>query len=65
MKDVKIDDMVLLHEDDLHFNLIVAKDSDLATMGSLSYRHNIGPLMEKIDDENTEEQDLVEDNQEN
>ena len=41
---VKLDDMTLLHEDETHFNLIVSKDSDLATMGSLSYRFNVGPL---------------------
>ena len=39
--------MVLLHEEDIHFNLIISKDSDFALIGSLSYRHNIGPLIEK------------------
>ena len=38
-------DMVLLHEDETHFNLIVSKTSNLARMGSLSYRFNIGPMM--------------------
>ena len=37
LKGVDIDDMVLLHENDVHFNLVVAGDSDLATQGSLSY----------------------------
>ena len=46
LKNVEIDDMVLLHENDMHFNLIVSKNSELATLGSLSYRSNIGPLMD-------------------
>lgn len=65
LKDVEIGDMVLLHEDDIHFNLFVPKTSNLATMGSLSYRHNIGPMMKKnlVDedfDENEEEKDKKE-----
>ena len=36
LKNVELNEMVLLHEDDLHFNLIISKDSDLAKMGSLS-----------------------------
>ena len=44
IKDVDIEDMVLLHTNDVHFDLIVSKDSKLATMGSLSFRHNIGPM---------------------
>ena len=44
LKEVEIKDMILLHEDDNHFNLVVSKNSNLATYGSLSYRHNIGPL---------------------
>ena len=35
--------MVLLHEDETHFNLIVSKESDLAKYGSLSNRFDIGP----------------------
>ena len=45
-KDVAIDDMVLFHEHDCHFNLVVNKESDLATLGSLSYRFNMGPLLD-------------------
>ena len=45
LKDVEIDDMILLHEDETHFNLVVKKNSTLATHGSLSFRHNIGPMM--------------------
>ena len=47
IKNVDIKDMVLLHTNDVHFDLIVSKDSNLATMGSLSYRHNIGPMVTK------------------
>ena len=39
--------MIILHHEDVHFDLIVDADSDLATVGSLSYRHNIGPTTEK------------------
>ena len=50
LKDVKLNDMILLHEDDNHFNLIVNNRSDLAVMGSLSYRFNVGPMMETCED---------------
>ena len=33
--------MILLHENDQHFNLIVLKNSHLAKHGSLSYRQKI------------------------
>ena len=33
---IDMKDMVLIHEDDLHFNLIISGDSDLAKLGSLS-----------------------------
>jgi stress-induced morphogen len=51
LKNVKLEDMALLHEDNNHFNLIVNKDSDLALLGSLSFRLNLGSLKEsrKID----------------
>ena len=45
LKDVEIDDIVLLHENDMHYNLIIAEDNELATVGSLSYMTNIVPLM--------------------
>ena len=35
---IDMKDMVLIHEDDLHFNLIIPGDSDLAKLGSLSRR---------------------------
>ena len=49
LKNVPLNDMVLLHEKDSHFDLIVSKDSDLAKLGSLSYRFNVGPLMNQND----------------
>ena len=33
---------------DSHFNLDVSGDSDLATLGSLSYRFNIGPIIKTV-----------------
>ena len=47
LKDVKIDDMIIIHQNDVHFDLVVDKNSDLATMGSLSYRLNIPPFVEE------------------
>ena len=43
---VEMQDLTLLHEDDIHFNLVISKESDLAKIGSLSYRFNIGPMLE-------------------
>ena len=55
---MKQNDMVLLHVHDSHFNLVISKDSDLAS-GSLSYRFNVGPLMkENIDETNNDEVDI-------
>ena len=45
LNDVEIEDMILFHEEEMHFNLVVKKNSKLATQGSLSFRHNIGPIM--------------------
>ena len=45
LKDVKLDDIVLLHENDTHFNLIIGEDNELSKVGSLSYMTNIGPLV--------------------
>ena len=36
-----MDDLVLLHENDSHYNLIISKNSDLAKLGGLSYRLKI------------------------
>ena len=46
LKNVELDDMTLLHENDNHFNLVVSQHSDLAVLGSLSYRFNVGPVLE-------------------
>ena len=37
-KDIDIGELILFHEDECHFNLIVSKQSDLAVNGSLSFR---------------------------
>ena len=47
LRNVDLGEMVILHEDDQHFNLIVDSDSELATVGSLSYRFNIGPIVKE------------------
>ena len=49
LKDVDMEEMVLLHQKDFHFDLIVSKDSVLAKDGSLSYQSNIGPLLDASD----------------
>ena len=51
LKNVDQNDMVLLHENDSHFNLIIAGDSDLAKLGSLSYRFNVGPVLIETQDD--------------
>ena len=38
LQDVDISEIVLLHENDSHFNLVINKQSDLALFGSLSHR---------------------------
>ena len=57
LKKVDLGEMVLFHENDCHFNLIISKDSDLATMGSLSHRFKIGPKEQM----NEEEKDITND----
>ena len=49
LKDVEIDDIVLLHENDVHFNLIISEDNDLAKVGSLSFMNNLGPMQKELD----------------
>ena len=57
LKDVELEDIVLMHENDLHFNLIVSDQSELATLGSLSFRSNIGPF---VDEKMVEDDIMVE-----
>ena len=52
--------MVLLHEDGSHFNLIISKDSDLAKLGSLSYRFNVGPIVKNNTESTSEEKQMKE-----
>ena len=49
LKNVEMNDMVLLHDNDIHFNLVISEDSDLAKYGSLSHRFNICPLGQESD----------------
>ena len=46
LNNVDIDDMVLFHENDCHFNLVVNKNSDLALLGNLSFRYTIGLILD-------------------
>ena len=56
LQNVKIDDLVLLNENDVHFNLVVDGNSDLAQQGSLSYRFNVGPILEDMENAEKEVQ---------
>ena len=47
LKNVEIKAKILLREDNNHFNLVIDKNDDLAVFGILSYRYNVGPLMEE------------------
>ena len=38
LKNVEMNDLVQLHEDETHYNLIISKNSDLALLGSISSR---------------------------
>ena len=60
---VEMNDMTLLHENDMHFNLVISKNSDLAKLGSLSYRYNVGPLLKRNEEEKDkkEKEDNVKD----
>ena len=57
---VEMEDLVLLHEDDTHFNLIISENSDLAKYGNLSKRldceTNNGEYNNILDEEN---EDLI------
>ena len=43
---VELNEMVLLHENDSHFNLVISEESDLARFGSLSQRFGQDPVEE-------------------
>ena len=58
-KNADLGEMVLFHEDDSHFNLVVSRNSELATSGNLSHRFNLVPVVnneEALGDECEEEQ---------
>ena len=44
LKETDIGEIVLLHENDVHFNLIISEEDELAKTGSLSFMTNIGPI---------------------
>ena len=53
LENVKIDEIVLLNENESHFNLIISENNELAITGSLSFMSNIGPLLETNELEKT------------
>ena len=63
LKNVEMIELVLLHENDNHFNLIIPNNSDLAQLGSLSYRFNFGLMGEENDIPDEEDQKTVEENE--
>ena len=48
LRNVILDEMILFHENDSHFNLIISKDHDLAVFGSLSQRLSETPLENSV-----------------
>ena len=54
---VEMNDMILFHQNDCHFNLDISKNTDLAKLGSLSYRYNVGPMATRKKEENKEVND--------
>ena len=59
LKDVDLKDMVLFHENDCHFNLVINKNDDLAKFGSLSNRLNVVPTF-NASDKNDEDKKIEE-----
>ena len=51
--------MILLHQEENHFDLVVSRNSNLETQGSLSYRHNIGPTIVVDDNEGKDDEDVT------
>ena len=49
LNDVKIDDVVLLHENDAHFNLITTEDNELAKTGSLFFMTSICSFLKTLE----------------
>ena len=62
LKNVEMVNLVLLHENDNHFNLIISKDSDLAVLGSLSNRFNVGPIVEEVVEVEAKTEGITQDN---
>ena len=58
LKNVDIDTMVLFHENDCHFNLVISKHSELALKGSITSRLDV----ENIENNDKMEKHHVKDN---
>ena len=64
LKNVDLDIMVLYHENDCHFNLVIDKHSDLAVKGSITSRLNVGNMKnndkkDKPDVKDTKDSDIL------
>ena len=57
IKNVDLGEMVLLHQNESHFDLIVSGNCDLAKLGSLSHRFGVVPLFE-IGEETNDDEDI-------
>ena len=64
LKNVQLNDLVLFHEYDSHFDLVIPMESDLVKLGSLSNRYNVGPMMEDSLEEENKTKENNEDNEE-
>ena len=60
LQNVQIDDLVLLHENDNHFDLVVSANSELVKYGNLSSRNNHNPISHGVEVQKKEE--VIEDN---
>ena len=56
---VEMDDLVLLHEKDNHFNLIISRDCDLARFGNLTQRFKAGFISEENEKDEKDKQNSV------
>ena len=64
LKNVDLDIMVLYHENDCHFNLVIDKHSDLAIKGSITSRLDVGNIennekKDKPDVKGTKDSDIL------
>ena len=56
MRDVQLGELILLHEDDVHYNLIISKSNNLAISGNISSRKDEDILEGKNDERDIEKE---------